>query len=183
MNDVLRLLAARHATRAMLTDPLAPEVVDELVEAIRLTPSCFNNQPWRYLFCESPKALEKARAALAPGNAAWASRAPLLIFGYSRKENDCAMPDGRLYHQFDLGMGTMSLLLAATHHGLVARPMAGFDPAKVRASFELEQADEPLVAVAVGKFSPDDSHVPDYARGAENRPRERKAASEIVKRL
>ena len=182
-NTVVRLLESRHATRAILPEKLPEEVVGELVEAARLCPSCFNHQPWRFLFLESPEALEKGHRVLAPGNALWATRAPLLVIGYSRKEEDCAMPDGRLYHQFDLGMSALCLMLAATDRDLVARPMAGFDPAKVRAEFGLEPADEPLVVIAVGRFSEDDSHVPEYARGAEGKPRERKPAVEIIQRL
>jgi hypothetical protein len=61
--------------------------------------------------------------------------------------------------------------------------MAGFDPAKIRAVFGLSEEDQPLVVVAIGKLSQDESNVPEYAKGAEQKPRERKTAAEIVKRL
>lgn len=182
-NNVVKLLNARHATRAMLADKLPAGIVDDLVEAARLTPSCFNNQPWRFLFLESPAALAKGEQFFSKWNWQWASRAPLVVIGYSRASGDCAMKDGREYHQFDLGMAVMNLILAATDHGLVARPMAGFDPAKVGELFGLEEPDRPMVVIAIGRRSGDDSHVPEYARGVDKKPRERKPAAEIVKRL
>jgi len=73
--------------------------------------------------------------------------------------------------------------LAATGRGLVARPMAGFDPEKIRALFGLDADDEPMVMVAVGLPSRDESHLPDHYRGLGNRPRIRREASEIVRRI
>jgi nitroreductase len=181
--QLIKTLKSRHATRAMLNEALPEEFVSEMKEAARLTPSCFNNQPWRYLFLQSREALDKVKEILAPGNFQWASKAPLIVIGYSREENDCLMKDGRAYHQFDLGMATMNILLAATERGLVARPMAGFNPDKTREMFNLDAKDKPLVVIAIGKFSSDDAHVPDYAKGAEGKPRERKPVDEIIKVL
>ncbi len=180
---VVDLLNARKATRAISTEPLGEDAVAYLVEAARLAPSCFNKQPWRYLFVTSDDGLSKARACLAKTNAAWASRAPLLVIGYSRRDNDCAMKDGRAYHQFDLGLSVMNIMLAATERDLVARPMAGFSPKKVKEAFGLEDADEPLVMIAVGRQSDDESHLPEEKRGLGEKPRERKVASEIVKHV
>jgi nitroreductase len=181
-NPVLKLLRDRHARRSIATDPLPEEIVAELAEAARLAPSCNNNQPWRYLFLLSAEAREKGHQALTKSNAQWASRAPLLIFGYSKAANDCTNKDGRLYHQFDLGLSAMNIMLAATHHNLVARPMAGFFPDKVRELFGLEADDQPLVALAIGYPSDETDHLPEYARDKHLQPRTRKDVSEIIKR-
>jgi nitroreductase len=127
--------------------------------------------------------LEKGRQALGGPNKKWANRAPLLIVGYSRKDDDCVINDGRAYHQFDLGMSVMNLMLSATHHGLVARPMAGFDPATVKKLFDLSAEDEPLIMIAVGYKSNDDSHVPDTYKEIAKQPRTRKPLEEIIKNL
>ncbi len=182
-NPVLTLLNERQASRAIEVKPLGEEQVAELAEAVRLTPSCFNNQPWRYLFLTSAEQLERGRLALTGGNRAWATRAPLLIVGYTRRGDDCTMDDGRDYHRFDLGLSAMNLMLAATHHGLIARPMAGFDPASLKESFDLAPEDEPLIMIAVGFKADDDSYLPERYRERERQPRERKAVSEIIRRL
>lgn len=182
-SPVVDLLLKRTARRSISTEPLTAAVVDELIEAARLTPSCYNKQPWRFLFLQGEEALEKGREALAEPNRAWAGRAPLLVVGYSQRESDCVLPDGRAYHEFDLGMSVMNLILAATHLGLVARPMAGFNPAGIKEAFGLEEADEPLVMVAIGGPSDDEEHLPDRLKGLADSPRERLLGGEIVRRL
>jgi nitroreductase len=182
-NPVLRLLHARRATRSISPEPLRADVIAELIEAARLTPSCYNNQPWRFLFLESQEARAKGHEALSAGNRTWAVRAPLLVVGYSRRDDDCVTADGRAYHEFDLGMSVMNLMMAATHHGLVARPMAGFDAETIKQEFNLDEAAQPLVMVAIGLPSEDENHLPDRYKGLDGKPRERKDASEIVTRL
>lgn len=182
-NVVVDLLKKRYASRSIDGEPLADEIVDQLVEAVRLSPSCFNNQPWRFLFCQSAEQKEKAAQCFAPGNQAWAPRAPLLVIGYTKKEDDCNLPDGRSYHQFDLGLSTMNLMLAATHLGLVARPMAGFSAAKAKEAFDLAAEDQPLIMLAIGRLSQNEDHLPDNLKGLNDKPRERKEATEVVRRL
>ncbi|MHB1382323.1 MAG: nitroreductase family protein [Thermoleophilia bacterium] len=181
-SSIIDLLYKRHASRAIATQAIPEEVVAELVEAARLAPSCYNRQPWRYIFMTTDAALALGRAALSGGNAVWASRAPLLIAAYSRKKDDCVTSDGRAYHQFDLGISVMSLMLMATERGLTARPMAGFDAAAVRGAFALKEEDEPLVMIAVGYPDEDESYLPEDKQGRDRQPRVRKDAGEIVRR-
>ena len=180
---ITQTLRNRYATRAIKNDSLPAEIIDDLIEAARLTPSCFNNQPWRYLFITGEEAHAKAAAAFSGGNKPWASHAPLLIVGTTREADDCVLKDGRVYHQFDLGLSMMNIMLAATAHELVARPMAGFDPAIISSAFDLAADEHPLVMMAVGYPSDDVSHLPEHVKNNHLTPRERKSADEIVKRL
>ncbi len=180
-NPIVELLQARYGGRAIATDPLPDGALEELIEAARLTPSCRNCQPWRFLFAGGEEALAKARAALAPNNHPWASRAPLLIIAHARREDDCHSPEGRDYYRYDLGAAVMNIMLAATARGLAARPIAGFDPAAVQQSFELADDAEPLVMLAIGHPTDDESHVPAHYVGKAAQPRERLATEEIVK--
>jgi len=179
-NPVVKLLNDRHAGRSIDVEALSDNVVEDLAEAARLTPSCFNNQPWRFFFLLGDEARAKGEQFLNKGNWQWAQRAPLLIIGFTRAEDDCRIDDGRDYHQFDLGMSVMNLMLAATAHDLVARPMAGFKPDVVRELFNLEADQQPLIAIAVGKPSDDVDHLPDYAKTKHLEPRVRKSAEEII---
>ena len=183
MGIVIDTLNSRLAGRAISGENLPEAAVADMMQAARLTPSCYNNQPWRFLFLESDDALSKGRDALTGGNRTWAVRAPLLIVGYSCEADDCVIDDGRKYHQFDLGMAVMNLMLCATEYGLLARPMAGFNPEKIRESFELGEDYRPLVMIAVGYPSMDESHLPDYYKGLSGKPRIRKPVEEIVSRL
>lgn len=180
-NIVIDLLNKRIASRAISTEPLSNDTISELIEAARLTPSCFNKQPWRFLFLVSEEALEKGRKALTGGNVVWATRAPLLIVGYSRYKDDCVLADGRYYNQFDLGMSVMNIMLAATDKGLIARPMAGFNPALISELFALTSSEEPMIMIAVGKQSDDESHLSEKLRQIDTEPRSRLSAADIAK--
>jgi len=58
--------------------------------------------------------LERMVATLAPGNAAWAKQACMIVAVWSQADLDCWTPDGRDYYQFDTGMASALLMLAAT---------------------------------------------------------------------
>lgn len=177
-----KLLRERAATRSISAEPLSDAEILALGEAARLAPSCFNKQPWRFLFLESDEAREKGTSVLSSGNRPWASRAPLLVIGFAQEKNDCVLPE-RSYYQFDLGLSVMNIILAATEMGLVARPMAGFNPEQIKRTFELEDEDEPLVILAIGKPSEDEEHLPNHYKGLSRKPRERKDLGEIVHRI
>ena len=180
VNHVLDLLNKRRSTRAIKTVPMPIGFLEDLAEAARLTPSCANHQPWRFLFCESEESRAKANEALTGANGAWASRAPLIVIGYANKADDCRGSHDRNYYQFDLGMAVMNIMLCATGMGLVARPMAGFNPDVLREKFDFSEGDEPLVMLAIGYPAVDESHVPEKYKGIEDKPRERKSTEEIV---
>lgn len=180
---MIELLQNRWAGRAILPDPLSDEMIEDLVEAVRLTPSCFNNQPARFLFLLSDQALKKGVETLSEGNRVWAFRAPLLVVGYTKAEDDCIIKDGREYHQFDLGLAVMNLMSAATEHGLAARPMAGFSPQKVKELFEMEEDCKPFVMIAVGRPSDQDDYLPERLIGKHKEPRDRHPGEHFVKKL
>ncbi|MFH0882707.1 MAG: nitroreductase family protein [bacterium] len=182
-SPVVDLLRGRRSTRSIDSRPLPEEVVQDLIEAVRLTPSCANNQPWRYIFAESENERQRISEAFIGANAAWAPRGALIVCGYSRASEDCRNEDGREYHQFDLGMATMNMMLAATSHGLVARPMGGFNPDVIRRLYGLDPEDQPLVMVSIGRPGANEDHLPEKYKGIEDKPRNRKSAAEIIRRV
>ena len=175
---MLNLLKARKATRAIAGREVEPDKVEALFEAARLSASCANKQPWRFLVLTEPAGLEKGREALSGGNY-WAKTAPVLIYGYSKPDLDCQMPGGRDYYLFDLGMAVQNILLQAAELDLVARPMAGFSPKKVREEFGLPDEYKVMVAIAVG-YEGDLSTLSEKHQQTSQAARERRPLSEIV---
>jgi len=149
MSQFLELLKKRISSRAISAQEISSEIIDELMQAGQLTASCFNNQPWRFLFLTNDDALNKGRKALASGNE-WAESAPLLIIGFSKPDLDCQLKDGRNYYQFDLGMAVQSIMMQATDYNLAARPMAGFSQSILKTEFKIPDEYEIYVMVAVG---------------------------------
>jgi nitroreductase len=128
--DVIQAIKKRRAYRALAPAVVSPELIEDLAGCARLAPSCFNNQPWRFVFISAPQKLKEMRAALSEGNR-WAFGASMIIAVFSKKEDDCIIRN-REYHQFDCGLAAGFLILRATELGLVAHPIAGFSPKKTQ---------------------------------------------------
>ncbi|MBN2092836.1 nitroreductase family protein [candidate division KSB1 bacterium] len=149
VENFLNLLHQRKATRAIDTGELSADLINKLMQAAQLSASCFNNQPWRFLFLTDENSLDKGRKALSKGNS-WAQTAPLLVVCFSKPDLDCQLSENRNYYLFDLGMATQLILLQATELNLVARPMAGFSPQILKAELSIPPEFEPFIMIAVG---------------------------------
>lgn len=147
------LLANRWSGRAYDADQsVSKEQVVSLLEAARWAPSCFGDQPWRYVVCNKADNLQAWQAAfdcLVPGNQGWAVNAPVLLlicadtlFGHNDKPNKWAA--------YDTGAATENLCLQATALGLMAHQMGGFDADKARKTFNVPERFQILAMVTVG---------------------------------
>lgn len=123
-----------------------------LLEAARWAPSCFNEQPWRYLIWIKSKdetGWQSALSTLSEKNRQWAKNAPVLMlsvanqnFSHNGKPNRWAM--------YDTGAASLSLCLQATALGLAVHQMGGFDAMKSRELFHIPEEYLPMSMMAVG---------------------------------
>ena len=147
------LLASRWSGRVYDSErTLSREQVIILLEAARWAPSCFGDEPWRFIICN--KATDeviwnKAIACLGEGNQAWAKDAPLLtiisansLFAHNDKPNK--------WGEYDSGAAAMSLCIQATEMGLMVHQMGGFDPDKARSKFAIPDQFKPIAMMTVG---------------------------------
>jgi len=141
----------RRAYRSLEPVKITKKLVRDLAESAQLAPSCFNNQPWRFVFVYDPTVLKELHLALSSGNE-WAQAASMIIACFSKKEDDCVIRD-RVYHQFDVGLAVGFLLLRATELGLVAHPIAGFSPRKTREILGIPEEYHVITLVIVGQHS------------------------------
>ncbi len=155
--EVKQAIDRRRAYRSLDPVEVTPELVQDLAECARLAPSCFNNQPWRFVFVYDPERLQEMHTALRRGNE-WARAASLIIAVFSQKELDCQI-QGRDYYLFDTGMATAFLLLRATELGLVAHPIAGYDEGRVKEILGIPEEMTVIALVIVGKHSAEISPV------------------------
>jgi nitroreductase len=167
--DVKEAIEKRRAYRALGPAEITPEVMEELAKAAQLTASCFNNQPWKFVFAKSPEALVKVFGCLAKNND-WPRKASLVIAAFALKDHDCVIKE-REFYLFDLGMAVSALQLRATELGLVAHPIAGFDNEKVRTELGIPESSLVLTLVIVGKKTQDKSALtPQQAADEDARP-------------
>jgi nitroreductase len=175
--EVAEAIRRRRALRALDSRPIDDEILSALVNAVVLSASCFNNQPWNLVICSGEESLRGVRAALPKGNA-WATRAPLIVVVASREEDDCQLSDRRNYNLFDCGLSIGQMLLQATELGLVAHPIAGYDPAKVREALGIPDDHVIITLVVCGFHGNDDTLLSDKQRVAEVARPSRKSVGE-----
>lgn len=149
--DVRDAIETRRAYRAFEPVEITDAMIENLAISAQLTPSCFNNQPWRFVFIREPAMLSKMFSIMSKNNH-WVQGASMIIAVYSKKELDCLLP-GRNYYLFDIGMATAFLILRATEMGLVAHPIAGYDPDKAREFLGIPEEMTIIALVIVGKHS------------------------------
>lgn len=149
--DVKEAIGKRRAYRSLIPIKITENLIKDLAESAQLSASCFNNQPWRYVFVYEPEMLKKMHEALSSGNE-WAQKASMIIVVLGKQEDDCVIHD-RIYYRFDIGMATMAIILRATELGLVAHPIAGYSPRKTREILGIPEDVDVITLVIVGKHS------------------------------
>jgi nitroreductase len=147
------LLAARWSGRAYdVNKPVSREQVISLLEAARWAPSCFGDQPWRFVVWnrgEDEAAWQRAFECLVPGNQDWVKNAQVLLlvtadtlFNHNGKPNR--------WGQYDTGAAAENLCLQAEALGMMAHQMGGFDADKTRSEFGVPEQYIPMAMIAVG---------------------------------
>jgi nitroreductase len=123
-----------------------------LLEAARWAPSCFGDQPWRFIVWDKSvdaNAWQTAFDTLAEGNQAWVKNAQVILlvcadtlFGHNQKPNRWA--------QYDTGAAAENLCLEATHQGFMAHQMGGFLAEKIQAAFHVPAQFTPMAMISIG---------------------------------
>ena len=149
--DLFEVMNRRRAYRSLEPVQITEEIVQALGESARLAPSCFNNQPWRYVFVYADDRLKEMFGALNRINQ-WAERASLIIAVFSEPDLDCRI-QGRDYFLYDIGTATGFLILRATELDLVAHPIAGFDETKVKDILHIPEHMTVITLIIVGKHA------------------------------
>jgi nitroreductase len=172
MVEVHELIAGRWSPNDFLNRPVEPEKLRSLFEAARWAPSCFNEQPWRYVLAtkDDPAAFEKILGVLMERNRQWAKTAWAIGFSAGKKTfSHNGSPDRWGLH--DTGAATANLALQAIAVGLRTHFMGGFDAQRARTEFHVPDDFELGAAFAIG-YIDETTAVPPA--------RTRKALDEIV---
>jgi len=82
--DVKKAIEQRRAYRSFEKVKISKELITDLASCAQITASCFNNQPWRYIFVYDSATLNKLHEALSSGNE-WAKKASMIIVVIGKK--------------------------------------------------------------------------------------------------
>jgi nitroreductase len=149
--DVIEAIEKRRAYRSFTPFKITKKLINDLARCTQISASCFNNQPWKYIFVYDKDVLMKMNEALSSGNQ-WAHDASMIIVVLGKKDDDCVIND-RIYYRFDIGMATSQMILRATELGLVAHPIAGYSPKKTKEILGIPDDIDVITLVIVGKRS------------------------------
>lgn len=151
-----------------------------MLEAARWAPSCYGDQPWRFIVWDKNQdaaAWQKAYDCIMPGNQTWAKNAPVLIlvcadtlFNHNQKPNR--------WGGYDTGAAALSLSLQATSLGLMTHQMGGYDGDKARAAFNIPEQYQTMAMLSVG-YAADIDSLDDELKEREQAPRQRRELGEL----
>ncbi len=149
--DILPEIQARWSPRAFRKENIGREEILPLLEAARYAPSCFNEQPWRFIIADDKENRQRMIDILAESNQIWAKKAPVLILICSKKTFTQNNQDN-YWNRFDAGTCWGYLSLEAQKRGFVTHAMGGFRRGKAKELFHLPEEVEPLAVVAIGRY-------------------------------
>ncbi|MEO0078706.1 MAG: nitroreductase family protein [candidate division WOR-3 bacterium] len=149
--NVIETINTRRAYRSLAPVEITEELVRDLARCAQLAPTCNNNQPARFVFVWDRARLERLKVVFSKGNA-WCQAGSLVVAVCAEKEADCLIHD-REYYLFDTGMQTAFLILRATELGLVAHPIAGYSPEKVREVLGIPARMTVITLVIIGRHA------------------------------
>lgn len=176
--DIDSMFVDRWSPRAFLDEPLTEREIQTLFEAARWAPSCFNEQPWFFVYATEAEQRRRLVACLAAKNQLWAARAPLVMFVLSRRNFEKTGKENR-HAPFDAGAAWMALALQARKLGLYAHAMAGFNLDKAYDTLGVSREEfHVMAAMAVGRLG-DASGLPDDLRAMES-PNRRKPHAAVT---
>lgn len=177
--DVREAAHRRRSIRTFAASSITTEDIATILDTVRLAPSAFNVQPWRFVVVESPEV--KARLAEAAYNQRQVSSAPAVIVLYTDMQDALDRIEEVVHPNFDEAAAAKTaatirgifanrsegereawgaeqgnialgyLLLIAEAHGYQTSPMAGFDAAKVKELLGLPAHVRVPALVAIGR--------------------------------
>ena len=177
--DVREAATRRRSIRTFAASSITTEDIATILDTVRLAPSAFNVQPWRFVVVESPDVKDKlAEAAF---NQRQVSSAPAVIVLYTDMQDALEHIEDVVHPNYDEAAATKTaatvrgifakkseaereqwgaeqgnialgyLLLIAEAHGYQTSPMAGFDAEKVKQLLGLPSHVRVPALVAIGR--------------------------------
>lgn len=151
MVDLLELIQGRRSVRRFTSDPVADEVIEELLEAMRWAPSAGNAQPYR-IHVVQDETIKAGLAAAALGQRFIAEAPVVIVVAAERFEAQRSYKSRgeELYCIQDSAAALQNLLLLAHSRGLGTCWVGAFRERSVAAALSLPGEQRPIAIVPIG---------------------------------
>jgi len=163
MNDTVRLLQAHHSDRSYRSDPIADEILDDIIEAAHRAPTSINTQEVSIVVVKD--AGRRKRISELAGGQPWIAQAPifLLLVADLYKTRVAAEKAGitqEIQHSLegviasitDVGIALGTLMIAARSYGLGIVPIGAVrrEPQAIIDLFGLPEDTLPIAGICIG---------------------------------
>ncbi|MFO0837787.1 MAG: nitroreductase family protein [Phycisphaerae bacterium] len=145
------LFVDRWSPRAMSGEAISRAELLSLLEAARWAPSCFNEQPWRFMYAlrDTPN-WSRFFELMVEFNQSWTKHSGALLVIASRMRFTMNNEPNK-HHAFDAGAAWAQFALEGWKRGLVVHGMAGIDFDRARKTLAVPEDYEVICMAAVGR--------------------------------
>lgn len=178
--NIIDQIKDRKSIRAFSDKSINEEQIQQLFEAAKWSASCFNEQPWRFIYATKEKSEEydNILSTINDFNQVWAKNAPMIMVVVAK--TTFSMNDKPNKHAwYDTGSAMANLAIQATSIGLYVHQMAGFSAQKAKDALNIPEGYEAIAAAAIG-YEGDATQLNDTLKEKENATRSRKTINEIA---
>ena len=131
------LIKLRHSCRNYSKAPIAPEILDEILEAGRIAPSAQNRQPWRYIVVTNNELIKKiALHSIVSLPNLFIKEAPVLILACGDVKSSLKF-NKQDYYLVDVAISFQQMMLAGWNHGIGSCWIAAFDETSLKKLIDL----------------------------------------------
>jgi nitroreductase len=154
----LDLVRARRSVRAYLDEPVDRTLIEECLEAARLSPSACNSQPWRFIVLDDPgqknAACDAAFTGLYSATGRFVKQAPVFVVIVTERSKYISRVGGFLkkvqYSLIDIGIAAEHFCLAATERGLGTCMLGWFNDRALKKYLKLPKSAGIDLVITVG---------------------------------
>jgi nitroreductase len=159
--NVLDAIHTRRSIRDFTGEPVKDELIMQIIEAGTWAPSSGNMQAWEFVVVKDPEARRTLVATTDAGIVSragvttqqWIQHAPVVIvvcYDVKRMTARYGQKGRDLLTHLDCMGCVQNMLLAATHFGLGACCIVGFNPQALKLALPIPAEITPFLLVAVG---------------------------------
>lgn len=137
--DFQKLIDERQSVRRYSNKKVKRKTIEKLMEAVQVSPSACNSQPWRFIFVDDPQLKDNVARATFTKSVAFnkfTTEAPVMVVVVIEKAKLIAQLGSHIkkldYPLIDIGIAAEHLCLKATELGLGTCMIGWFDEKKIK---------------------------------------------------
>lgn len=152
--DFSKLVLKRQSDRKYTDQPVDRQLIEQCLEAARMSPSACNAQPWHFIVVNDKQTLsDLANATASMGMNGFTRSVPVIVAVVLERTNMAAIIGSVIknkeFRLLDLGMAVEHFCLKATELGLGTCIMGWFDEKRVKKLLNVHRRRIPLL-IALG---------------------------------